>query len=237
MLLSQEEQDKLKLNIKENNEKEENNKIGFNEPIPKTNFCNLCQRRFDDYLVHIETMIHKNNISQNPVLISRIQNAFKRVNQFWNSKNKNKNKNKIVDNNKNTGNSISSLSSSQSFNSVLKSKHSNYIKKAKNYSIDKVTQFNIYKENTINENQNKNNNFKKHTQLIKNIEIGKKEFNNIDSIFDSYNKNSINLLMKKRKENIFTENDGNNKNEKDYFPDLCISKNKKLIKDVNIYFK
>ena len=67
MLLSQEEQDKLKLNIKENNEKEENNKIGFNEPIPKTNFCNLCQRRFDDYLVHIETMIHKNNISQNPV--------------------------------------------------------------------------------------------------------------------------------------------------------------------------
>lgn len=197
MLLSQEEQDKLKLNIKENNEKEENNKIGFNEPIPKTNFCNLCQRRFDDYLVHIETMIHKNNISQNPVLISRIQNAFKRVNQFWNSKNKNKNK--IVDNNKNTGNSISSLSSSQSFNSVLKSKQSNYIKKAKNYSIDKVTQFNIYKENAINENQNKNNNFKKHTQLIKNIEIGKKEFNKIDSIFDSYNKNSINLLMKKGK--------------------------------------
>ena len=162
-------------------------------------------------------------------------NAFKRVNQFWNTKNKNKNK--IVDSNKNTGNSISSLSSSQSFNSVLKLKQSNYIKKAKNYSIDKVTQFNIYKENTINENQNKNNNFKKHTQLIKNIEIGKKEFNNIDSIFDSYNKNSINLLMKKRKENIFTENDGNNKNEKDYFPDLCISKNKKLIKDVNIYFK
>lgn len=235
MLLSQEEQDKLKLNIKENNEKEENNKIGFNEPIPKTNFCNLCQRRFDDYLVHIETMIHKNNISQNPVLISRIQNAFKRVNQFWNSKNKNKNK--IVDCNKNTGNSISSLSSSQSFNSVLKSKQSNIIKKAKNYSIDKVTQFNIYKENTINENQNKNNNFKKHTQLIKNIEIGKKEFNNIDSLFDSYNKNSINLLMKKRKENIFIENDGNNKNEKDYFPDLCISKNKKLIRDVNIYFK
>ena len=235
MLLSQEEQDKLKLNIKENNEKEENNKIGFNEPIPKTNFCNLCQRRFDDYLVHIETMIHKNNISQNPALISRIQNAFKRVNQFWNSKNKNKNK--IVDSNKNTGNSISSLSSSQSFNSVLKSKQSNYIKKAKNYSIDKVTQFNIYKENTINENQNKNNNFKKHTQLIKNIEIGKKEFNNIDSIFNSYNKNSINLLMKKRKENIFTENDRNNKIEKDYFPDLCISKNKKLIKDVNIYFK
>ena len=78
-------------------------------------------------------------------------NAFKRVNQFWNTKNKNKNK--IVDSNKNTGNSISSLSSSQSFNSVLKLKQSNYIKKAKNYSIDKVTQFNIYKENTINENQ------------------------------------------------------------------------------------
>ena len=84
MLLSQEEQDKLKLNIKENNEKEENNKIGFNEPIPKTNYCNLCQRRFDDYLVHIETMNHKNNISQNPVLISRIQNAFQRINLFWN---------------------------------------------------------------------------------------------------------------------------------------------------------
>ena len=235
MLLSQEEQDKLKLNIKENNEKEENNKIGFNEPIPKTNYCNLCQRRFDDYLVHIETMNHKNNISQNPVLISRIQNAFQRINLFWNSKNKNKNK--IGDSNKNTGNSISSLSSSQSFNSVLKSKQSNYIKKAKNYSIDKVTQFNIYKKNTINENQNKNNNFKKHTQLIKNIEIGKKKFNNTDSIFEPNNKNPINLLMKKRKENICTENDGNNKNEKDYFPDLCISKSKKLIKDVNIYFK
>lgn len=235
MLLSQEEQDKLKLNIKENNEKEENNKIGFNEPIPKTNFCNLCQRRFDNYLVHIETMIHKNNISRNPVLISRIQNSFKRVNQFWNAKNKNKNK--IVDSNRNTGHSLSSLSSSQSFNSVLKSKSNNNIKITKNYSIDKVTQFNIYNENTINENQDKNNKFKKHTQLIKNIEIGKKEINNTDSIFDLYNKNSINLLMKKRKENIFTENDGNTKNEKDYFPDLCISKNKKLIRDVNIYFK
>ena len=60
----------MELNEEEKNvllgmqQKEDNNDNDNNiteEPIPKTKFCHLCMRKFDDYLLHIETLTHKNN--------------------------------------------------------------------------------------------------------------------------------------------------------------------------------
>ena len=79
LLLSEEEKNKLfgTQQKEENNEKENeiNNNV-LEEPIPKTDFCHLCMRKFDNYLVHIETLTHKNNISKNPLLVNRAKNTF-----------------------------------------------------------------------------------------------------------------------------------------------------------------
>ena len=93
LLLSEEEKNKLfgTQQKEENNEKENeiNNNV-LEEPIPKTDFCHLCMRKFDNYLVHIETLTHKNNISKNPLLVNRAKNTFKRINKFWDEKESNK---------------------------------------------------------------------------------------------------------------------------------------------------
>ncbi len=83
---SREEQDKL--NLIENIVSKDNNNVCFNEPLPKSNFCNLCHARFDDYLCHIESMIHKNNVNQNSKMFIHIKNTFKRINNFWEKRKK-----------------------------------------------------------------------------------------------------------------------------------------------------
>ena len=83
MLLSQEELDKL--NIKDNYEKQEKEN-NLNEPIPKNNYCYICQRKFNDYLLHIETQSHKENLKeQNSLYVKNIKNTFKIINKFWNN--------------------------------------------------------------------------------------------------------------------------------------------------------
>ena len=78
-------------------------------------------RKFNDYLVHINSLTHKNNITKNPLLNNRAKNTFERINKFWNEKEKEKNnqennieteKNNKLDHNK--INSISSFSSAAS---------------------------------------------------------------------------------------------------------------------------
>ena len=83
ILLSQEEQDKL--NLKDNYDKLEKDN-NLNEPIPKSNFCYICHKKFDNYLFHIETQSHKDNLNQqNLYYKQRIKNTFKRINKFLNN--------------------------------------------------------------------------------------------------------------------------------------------------------
>ena len=82
MLMSQEELDKL--NIKENYDKQEKEN-NLEEPIPKSNFCYVCHTKFDNYLFHIETQVHKNNLSEETISFNKIvKNTFKRINKYWN---------------------------------------------------------------------------------------------------------------------------------------------------------
>ena len=91
-----EEEKNIVLGMQQKDEDNVNNNTNTNniteEPIPKTKFCHLCMRKFDDYLLHIETMTHKNNIQKNPLLLNRAKNTFERINSFWNNKIKEKDK-------------------------------------------------------------------------------------------------------------------------------------------------
>ena len=63
-----EEEEKIKINEYSEEDKTDNKICELNEPVPKTNFCYICQRRFDNYLVHVEANVHQKNITQNPFL-------------------------------------------------------------------------------------------------------------------------------------------------------------------------
>jgi hypothetical protein len=170
-------------------------------------------------------MIHKNNINQNSILLKNIQNTFKRINNFWKETKKNKKlngNNKKSDIPKKEGSSFSSLSSTP----ILKFENNNNIFRI---NID-FSQDNSDNDININENQNRDN---EKDDIIS------------YSIIDSNNSNSIFLLKKKRdkligekdKENNYNENNENNIKIRDYFSNLNIYNNKKLIEDVTIFFK
>ena len=100
------------------------------EPIPKNKFCHLCMRKFDDYIIHIETLTHKNNITKNPLFINRAKNTFERINSFWNKEKVNisDNKENIYDKTQKEDklyhSKISSLSSLSSCASTFKNDES-----------------------------------------------------------------------------------------------------------------
>jgi len=156
MQLSQEEQDKFGVGEIEENNKDSEDVI--KEPISKTNFCHLCRRKFDNYLIHIETVTHKNNINKNPLIINTAQNTFKRINQFWNNKNNNNlnnnlksnEKNDKIENNKLFGTSISSFSSAIS---TFKCED-NLIKDINSFMLEQEISDN--EKNNDKENQNEN---------------------------------------------------------------------------------
>ena len=223
MLLSEEEQNKL--NAKENLINKDQNPICFNEPLPKTNFCFLCQRRFDDYYIHIETMIHKNNLTKNPIINNAID-TFKRINEFWEKEKKEEKKLDIE--NKNFGASISSLSTIPSTNSLLKSENSNY------FLINLETLEN--RDHDINDKDKENN--------YSNQNCENKENKAHYSLVETNERKSLILLKKKRKGNMNINKDKesskwNQENivQSDYFNGLNINKTKKLIGEVNLFFK
>ena len=259
MQLSKEEQDKL--GVGENEEKNKDDEELL-EPIPKTNFCHLCRRKFDDYLIHIETMVHKNNITKNPMMINDAQNTFKRINNFWkNNKNNNNNLNfeEINDKNENNatnnklfGRSISSFSSAVSTYKF----EENCIKDINCFLLDQElseTDKNNDKENKcenkyLNKNINKNKKYNKKYRHIKNnsyFMTPKKREINLHSRMSS-SQSSLNLFInKKRKGKNISENGKNssfideekNEKENDYFPCLNAENSKKLIRGEIIFFK
>ena len=240
--LNKEEQNQL--NLKENINIEKNN-IDFNEPVPKANFCYLCQRTFDDYLVHIETLIHKNSLHKNQLLLKSVKNSFKRINHFWvKEKSKEKIKQKISNQNKNFASSTSLSSSFPSLNSALKSDIKDNNNNSGKNNVIVINTDSPDNENTINEIEYKT--IKKDIKIIKNDDYENKDNNISYSIIDSTDKNSLILLKKKRKSNIHIEkindfilnsNYEDTVKHKQYFIDLNINKTKKLIRNANVFFK
>ena len=246
--LSQEEQDLL--GTGENEEKSKDDDDILQEPIPKTNFCHVCRRKFDDYLKHINSLIHKNNIDRNFIAFSTAIYTFRRINYFWN----NKSDSQSLEVSKYLDVSISSFSFS-----FLKSKSDD------SNVIDKDNSFILVSEKTKNKNNNKENeneNIKtkkdKRNALTKNKSLIISPSNREKLLDNKFNntqltssQSSLNLFInKKRKGNNIFEKEKEKKNiscekkvekiekvEKEYFIELNVVDNKKLIRGVDVFFK
>ena len=238
MLLSQEEQEKL--NIKENFEKKEKEN-NLEEPIPKSNYCYICQKKFEDYLLHIESKKHKDNLSnQNYFFSQSIKNSFKRVNKFWN-------------NNISSEEDISN-ESSEEINESKKSNEKENIKISYSF-INAINEENIQnKENdldNLNNKENKENidlNLNKNDILFENFKYNYgNNFNfNKQQQQEEDNKKRISkfkLLKKKRitfdviRYESPTKKINYEIKRRDYFGYLNKYKSRKFIRNINILFE
>ena len=252
MQLSQEEQDKFGVGEIEENNKDSEDVI--KEPISKTNFCHLCRRKFDNYLIHIETVTHKNNINKNPLIINTAQNTFKRINQFWNNKNNNNlnnnlksnEKNDKIENNKLFGTSISSFSSAIS---TFKCED-NLIKDINSFMLEQEISDNEKNNDKENQSENKaQKNRIRHTKYNSHFISPTNKEKLLENKYSSHlssSQSSLNLFInKKRKGNHICEKGKSTlsveeekfENEKDYFNELNVDKTKKLIRGVDVFFK
>lgn len=239
------DEEKEKLGLIENEDKNKDDDI-LKEPIPKTNFCHLCRREFDNYLLHIESSIHKKSISNNQMMINTAKDTFKRINIFWNNKNNNINSQEKIENNKLYSTSISSFSSAVSlfkFDETALKNINNCILEQDNLEIENKND---------KENQSENINKSKKKRRIKNkncfispIKTEKLLINKFSSHLSS-SQSSLNLFInKKRKDNNALKSENNNnfiieekeENRIDYFANLNEKKNKQLINGIKVFFE
>ena len=230
MLLSQDEQDKL--NIKETYDKKEKENLINEEPIPKNNFCYICQQNFEDYLSHLESKDHKANLyNQNPSLIKSIKNSFKRINKFWSNDISNSNSS-ITNNEISSNESIDEEEESNEDKSTPKEKEENTKIKLPILSSSIIS---LIKENNTsngiletNKEENKEN-----------IDMNKNEI----KINEHKNKFKFKLLNKKRitfdviRYESPTKKTSFECKRKDYFNYLNKYKTKKYIRNMNVFFE
>ena len=230
MLLSQDEQDKL--NIKETYDKKEKENLINEEPIPKNNFCYICQQNFEDYLSHLESKDHKANLyNQNPSLIKSIKNSFKRINKFWSNDNSNDNSS-ITNNEISSNESIDEEEESNEDKSIPKEKEENTKIKLPILSSSIISL--IKENNTSNEILETNKEENK-----ENIDMNKNEI----KINEHKNKFKFKLLNKKRitfdviRYESPTKKTSFECKRKDYFNYLNKYKTKKYIRNMNVFFE
>lgn len=90
-----------KNNKNEENENENNNlNINLNVlPLPAENhnYCFLCKTKFEDYLIHIESEMHKKNFVKNKKNFNKIKDTLKRIGNFYDGKKEKEEENIIED--------------------------------------------------------------------------------------------------------------------------------------------
>ena len=223
---------------KENESNECDNCDINEEPIPKTNFCHLCMRKFDDYNVHIKTLIHKNNIIKNPLIINRAKNTFEKINNFWSKKEKEHipdNKYLSIEKNEKPEHTrINSLSSFSSSASTLRFDESiSGIKSISSFLLDQDL---IESERIKNKENIDDNNTKK----TKNKNIFNTPKNKSECKFGSYlssSQSDIHFFLNKKRKPCLDEEKNNKGNKVDYFRNLNTKKIKRLIRSKDVFFK
>ena len=231
------EKEKNIVGMQKEEENENDNYDILDEPVPKNKFCHWCMRKFDDYLVHIETLTHKNNISKNPIMINRAINTFERINQFWNKKERLKDdieeeKNKITmeKEDKLYHNKINSISSFSSSVSTFKTEESvSFLKSMNSFLLEQE----LIESEKNKENYNENTYKKAKSKNIFNTPMKKSDCK-YSSYFSSSQVTANMYINKKRK--LCIEEDKKEKN-KDYFNGLNTKKTKRLIRDKDVFFK
>jgi hypothetical protein len=247
--LTKEEQDRLGVGENEENNKDNDNVM--KEPIPKTNFCHLCRRNFDDYLIHIETITHKNNISKNQIMINTVKNSFKRINQFWSNNKKNNLNNEFNQKSENKL-YLKNYSSFSSAVSTFKCDES-IIKDINSFLLDQEAsdiEKNNNKENQCENKFQKKSKRYRHTKNKSHFITPMKNEKFLENKFSSHlssSQSSFNLFInKKRKGNNLSDSGKINSSieeektekNKDYFTVLDANNSKQLINGgVTVFFE
>ena len=90
-----------KNNKNEENENENNNlNVNLNIlPLPAENhnYCFLCKTKFEDYLIHIESEMHKKNFVKNKKNFNKIKDTLKRIGNYYDGKKEKEDENIIDD--------------------------------------------------------------------------------------------------------------------------------------------
>ena len=235
MLMSQEEQEKL--NIKENYDKQEKEN-NLEEPIPKSNFCYICREKFEDYLEHLETQNHINNLYEENIYYNKnIKNTFKRINKFWNN---------------DISEDISRESDIDEQNEDLKSnetENNNDNNTNVKYSILTSSVISLINEDINIENNENDMEDKENVDINKNgiaFDNFKYNYGNNFNLKENINNKKRNhspfkLLKKKRITfDVIRYESPNNKNlelKRDYFNYLNKYKTKKFIRNISIFFE
>ena len=196
--------------LKNNNEKKEEKIENSFEPIPqKSNYCHICQRKYDNYLEHINSLCHKNSIMKNPDIFSRIHDTFENIKNFWKEKNKTNN---IIETPLRITNNLISSPSTPSIST---------------FKIEEITS----KDDFIQDN-NKKNNINNGNQINSS---DKNEFkkSNFPSVCSC--STQISFINKKRKNSPSVEKEMDN--NEGYFTSLKTRNNTKLVRNQNIFFK
>lgn len=220
----------------QNKENENDNNCDINEePIPKTNFCHLCMRKFDDYNIHINTLIHKNNIIKNPLIIDRTKNTFYRINNYWNKEEKENIKdNKYLSINKIEKPEHARINSLSSFSSAASTfKFDESIS-----GIKSINSFLLEQEIESERIKNKENIDDNQIKKAKNNNIFNTPKNKSECKLNSHLSSSQSDIFLNKKRKICSNEEKNTKEKKiDYFKNINIKKIKRLIRTKDVFFK
>ena len=241
-----EEEKNIVLGIQQKDEDNVNNNTNTNniteEPIPKTKFCHLCMRKFDDYLLHIETMTHKNNIQKNPLLLNRAKNTFERINSFWNNKIKEKDKEnndnifyKSQKEDKLYHSKINSLSSFSSSASTFRNEESVSVSLFKSINSLLLDPENF--ESDKNKENLDDSNIRKMKSKDLFITPKKKSDCKYSSYFSSSQSNYMCTYLNKKRKMWLEEDKKDKEKNEDYFNGLNTKKIKRLIRGKDVFFK
>ena len=178
-----------KNNFLEENKKTKNEE--FEEPIPRGNnkFCNICNFKIDNYLKHIKSYDHLENIRRYNNIFNRVKKTFGNIIDFWDKKNK---ANSEINNNKNTESDLLN-------NNDMIGNENLFLNKSEDVSTkERSCQDNIAHNIVANNYENEN---------IHNVCEISKEINS--TINDNIKKNIVNKVTNNLNENI-KENISNN---------------------------
>ena len=56
------------------------------EPIKEHTYCHLCNMKYKDYFLHLESKTHKENCLKNKSLYDQIDSSLSRIRAFWNNR-------------------------------------------------------------------------------------------------------------------------------------------------------
>ena len=76
------------ITINANNQKGDSTETIKKEPKPfrEHTYCHLCKVVYKDYIAHLDTKMHKENMKQNQKIYDGIKSTFRRIRDFWKDK-------------------------------------------------------------------------------------------------------------------------------------------------------